>query len=334
MFSLFSTFISLLSALAAVISTAVYVLLIWWIDRYEKEPLKLLVIAFLWGAMPAVLAASVVETVFDAPLIALSPNHNQLLSASFIAPPVEEFLKALALLSIFYLARHEFDGVLDGIIYGSLVGFGFAMTENLFYFWGAGGDDLVAWSMLVLGRTVVFGFNHAMFTSFTGIGFGLARYAKSPLMRWGSILVGLVAAITVHSFHNLFLSLEDLCLISLASDWLGVLLVLVIIVLTWRREQSWIKTQLAGEVSSGVLSPSQFRAITSRWERFRHTWHLLGASGLSQARLWRKLASTATELAFKKHQRAVMGNERGNDATIVSLRTKLLCIRQRLGDES
>ena len=40
-----------LSFIASAVPTAVYVLLVWWIDRYEKEPLKLLACALLWGAI-------------------------------------------------------------------------------------------------------------------------------------------------------------------------------------------------------------------------------------------------------------------------------------------
>ncbi len=43
-------------------------------------------------------------------------------------------MKGLALVALFYLARQEFDGPLDGIVYGALIGFGFSMTENLLYF--------------------------------------------------------------------------------------------------------------------------------------------------------------------------------------------------------
>ncbi len=70
--------------------------------------------------------------------------------------------------------RHEFDGVLDGLIYGVLIGFGFAMTENFFYFIGAFDEGgFVNLTAVIILRSVVFGLNHAFYTSLTGIGFGL-----------------------------------------------------------------------------------------------------------------------------------------------------------------
>ena len=54
-------FIWLVAILGALIPTIVYVLLVWWLDRYEKEPLWLLALAFLWGAVPAAIFSILVE---------------------------------------------------------------------------------------------------------------------------------------------------------------------------------------------------------------------------------------------------------------------------------
>ena len=50
------------------------------------------------------------------------------------APIVEEFAKGLGVFIIFVIARRAFDGPIDGIVYGGLVGAGFAFTENIQYF--------------------------------------------------------------------------------------------------------------------------------------------------------------------------------------------------------
>ncbi len=54
--------------LAAAIPTTIYTLLLWWLDRYEKEPLPLILAAFLWGALPAIALAVFFELVLSAPL--------------------------------------------------------------------------------------------------------------------------------------------------------------------------------------------------------------------------------------------------------------------------
>jgi protease PrsW len=322
-----------LSVAAGIVPTAIYVLLIWWIDRYEKEPLKLLVAAFLWGALPAVFVAAILENLFDIPLGALSRQYSGLVSASFIAPPVEEVLKGLALLGLFWLVRREFDDVLDGVIYGSIVGFGFAMTENIFYFfnaWAKGGWG--SWSFVVMARALAFGLNHAMFTSFTGVGLGMARFEKSGGRRLLFILLGLTMATGAHFMHNFFLSAANACVLSFIVDWLGVFAVLVIVLLGLRRERLWMKVELADEVANGVLTQLQYETVVSRRSLLKHGWQLLGISGLSQVRLWRRLVVAATELAFKRYQQKSMGDEHGNGKTIAALRTSILHIRQQLGD--
>ena len=119
---------TLFAILAAAIPTAIYGMLVWWLDRYEKEPPWLIAAAFLWGSLPAIGLALLFELGLQIPL-ARSPIGPDL-AAWGLAPLVEEPVKALALVGLFLLARREFDGPLDGIVYGSLVGFGFSMTEN------------------------------------------------------------------------------------------------------------------------------------------------------------------------------------------------------------
>ncbi|MCB0097042.1 MAG: hypothetical protein KDE46_15040, partial [Caldilineaceae bacterium] len=47
----------IISLLAAIIPTAVYAALFYWADRYEREPMWLVMLAFWWGAIPAVVVS-------------------------------------------------------------------------------------------------------------------------------------------------------------------------------------------------------------------------------------------------------------------------------------
>jgi len=320
-----------LSIVVACVPTIIYVILIWRIDRYEREPKPLLAAAFLWGAVPAIVMSALIEMATDVPMVAISQGYGELVTSSLVAPPVEELAKGLALLGLFWLARGELDDVLDGIVYGSTIGFGFAMTENVFYFVGAwqqsGFGD---WSMVVFIRAVAFGLSHATFTALTGIGVGLARFQRPGPRRWLLIAAGLAAATVAHLLHNFFLSVTDLCLLSLFVDWAGVLVILAIILMAWHRERTWIRTHLVEEVSLGVLTQPQFQIIASRRSRLKRQWALLGLTGLSQARLWGQLMDAAVELAFKKHQATTIGHQEPTQATIEELRVKIIRIRKRL----
>jgi RsiW-degrading membrane proteinase PrsW (M82 family) len=320
----------LLSIVAGVVPTIAYVVLVWIVDRHEKEPIPLLATAFLWGAIPAVILSAAIEIAFDVPLAIFSQGYAEFVSTSVIAPVVEELFKGVALLSLYWFASREFDGLLDGIIYGSMIGLGFAMTENVFYFVGAWVDQgIQAWGMTVFFRAMAFGLNHAMYTAFTGIGFGLARHRRSRRERWALIALGLAAAILAHLLHNALVSAEDLCFLSLFVDWAGVLVVFIIVMWAWKRERKWIAVELADEVSRGTLTPLQYETSTSQRGRLRHG-KSLGMTHPDQMRLWRKLVANATELAFKKHQLNMAGADAKLSETIETLRARLLELRQQL----
>lgn len=326
-----------LSILIGLTTTTLYVALVWWLDRYEKEPLSLATAAFLWGAIPAILASLIMELLFDVPLAAMGEGlAYQLVSSSLIAPAVEEIVKAAALLGLFFLWRHEFDNVLDGIIYGALIGFGFAMTEDVLYSVASLGEGGWGdWGAVVFMRTILFGLNHSFFTALTGVGFGYARLTRERWKRWLSPLVGLGAAITFHAVHNLGSSLAEVScltiLFSLAADWGGVLVVAVIALVTARQEKQCIAAELRDEVVGGTLSAQEYQVIQSYQRRLATRWRALRAGDWQAWRQWGHLFQLATDLAFKKHQFRTLGDEKGNAARIVRLRGKVVTLRQKMG---
>jgi RsiW-degrading membrane proteinase PrsW (M82 family) len=308
--------------LAAVVPTLSYVLLFYWADRYEREPGWLAAVAFLWGAIPAIIVSLIAELVLGYPFMDETPNiRTELVESALFAPIIEELAKGLALLLIFRWARHEFDGVLDGLVYGALIGFGFAMTENLFYFLGAfmegGFADL---TVLFLLRVVLFGLNHSFYTALTGIGFGFAREASGQ-GRWLWPLAGLFAAILAHALHNFGASVADINAagfgISLLVAVGGLITLLLTVLLSWQRERGSLRTQLADEVGS-LLTEEEFRTLTGRWR------NPLRKRPADRARA-RRLQSLI-ELALRKDRLGRLGAEREPKlaAEIEALRSQLL----------
>ena len=124
-----------LSLIAALIPTLFFVGIVYWVDRYEKEPTWLLSATFLWGAIPSIVAAFILNAILTLPShYFLGQEVGEVVGASIVAPLVEESLKGLALVGILLFWHHELDSPLDGIIYGAMVGLGFAMVENVYYF--------------------------------------------------------------------------------------------------------------------------------------------------------------------------------------------------------
>ena len=175
-----------------------------WLDRYEPEPVRLLMVAFGWGALVATAAALVLQAIDQ--VVLGTPDDW---SAAIVAPITEEGAKGLFILLLLWFRRRVIDGVLDGIVYAGVVGVGFAFTENILYLAGAymGSDGLGAGGLgsatgLFVVRGIFSPFAHPLFTSFIGLGVGFAVVAKSGRWRFLAPLLGYLAAVVAHASWN------------------------------------------------------------------------------------------------------------------------------------
>lgn len=296
---------------------------VYWLDRYEKESKALLAGTFFWGVIIAGGGAFIINTVLGIGvyMVTNSDATTNFATASIIAPIVEETLKGLAVAVVFFLFRKEFDSVLDGIIYGSMVGLGFSAIENTLYIYRNGFLE-GGWSglfVLAFIRVILVGWMHACFTAFTGIGFALARVSKNVLIKFAAPILGLCIAIAVHAFHNTFGSvvggdgLESLGL-TIMADMVGYTFMVGMIIWMVVHERNIVKRQLLGEVSSGLISQAQYQKVLSPL-----TLTTAGLSGRATSKFYHLLG----ELAHKKNQLEKHGDEGGNTAIIDKLRMEL-----------
>jgi len=329
--------IGILLALAVgVLPMVIYALILWWFDRYEKEPLGLLIAAFLWGMVPAIIFSIIAELVLGLPIsYFVEPVAANLVGATVVAPIAEEIFKGLALLLLLLFFRREIDSPLDGIIYGGLVGFGFAAVENVFYFVGALVESgPVLFAFVTVFRAFLFGLNHALFTGLTGLGLALARTVPNWLVKVGAPVVGLLAGIAAHSIHNGSVAfgaeLYWPCLITFASDWGGVLILFAVIVWASLREQRWIVTFLTDEVERGTLSQEDYAVVCSYVRRVAARMNTLFSGDFG--RWWNlgRYYRLATELAFNKRRLTLFPAEKDTQAHIVQLRRQ---VKAMTGDE-
>jgi protease PrsW len=175
-----------------------------WLDRYEPEPRRLLVAAFLWGALVATTAALVVQALDQA-----VNQSSPVWSAVVIAPLTEEAGKGLFVLLLLYLRRHTIDGVIDGLVYAGLVGIGFAFTENILYYAGAYAGDaelgpggIGSATALFILRGVFSPFAHPLFTSAIGIAAGIAVTRRGPWLGFLVLPLGYGVAVLLHAAWN------------------------------------------------------------------------------------------------------------------------------------
>lgn len=306
--------------------------LVYWLDRYEKEPKLLLGAAFFWGVIIAAGGAFIINTVFGIGIFLATGNETltDFATTSIIAPIVEEFLKGLAVAIVFLLFRKEFDSILDGIIYAAMAALGFAAAENTFYIYSHGYEE-GGWGalwLLVFIRVILVGWQHPFYTSFTGIGFAASRLNRNPLVKFIAPIIGYVVAVSLHAFHNTFGGVlgsvvGDLggLAIGTLTDWFMWAVLLGFIIYMIVREQNVVRHQLVEEVKSGLISSSQYSRALSPW-----TMTTAGLSGRATGRFYQVLG----ELAHKKEQYSKLGDEYGNAAIITALRTELAALKPQV----
>jgi RsiW-degrading membrane proteinase PrsW (M82 family) len=284
-----------------------------WMDRWEPEPPRLLLIAFLWGACFATLAALILNTSAElATLPVLGEDTAATFSAVFVAPWVEEAMKGSFLIGLLIFRRREFDGVLDGVVYAGVVAAGFAFTENILYLGtafaegadtGQGGNVLATLVM----RGLFSPFAHPLFTAMLGIGLGVATNTRSMAVRLLAPVGGYLLAVFLHALWNGSASIADGS--ALVPVYLLVMLPVFVFVLLLalyqrRREQRIIAAELPGFVAAGWVAPSEVRLLQSLAGRRGWLRAVRRRSGPEVAKLVAEYQAAVTELAILRHRRA------------------------------
>lgn len=190
--------------LAAAIPALCFTLAVVWIDRDDPEPALALGAALFAGAVVASFASQTVNAhLLEWAGRLTSAADARPLAGGFGAPIVEELAKATVLVVLIALGGGILGGTRDGIVYGALVGIGFAFTENVVYLTFAvlqGGPAGLLRGVYV--RALLGGGNHAAFTATTGAALGWAWGRRRPGGMWLVPMLGLAFAMLQHVVWN------------------------------------------------------------------------------------------------------------------------------------
>ena len=316
----------LLALTVAVIPLGIVIPAFMWLDRFEAEPTRYLVGAFLWGALVATLLAAVFNTSAIVVLrSATDPDAALATTAVLVAPVVEEGLKGLLVLLVWLLLRREFDGLTDGMVYAGVCAAGYAFTENIQYLaeaYTTGGNE--ALTATFVARCLFSPFAHPMFTVLTGIGIGIAATSRSWAVRLLAPLGGYVLAVLAHGLWNL----------GAVSGGSGLVVVYVLVevpiflafvgFVVWvrRREGRLIGTFLRPYADAGWVSPGEVTMLSSmRRRREARMWARANAGrrGLAAMRAFQDTASEIALLRRRMHHDAA-------DAHAVEEERRLLAV--------
>jgi protease PrsW len=301
--------------------------LVYWMDRYEKEPRILLGFAFFWGAVVAAGVAFLINSLLGAGIYVFTGSEmaSELTTGTLIAPIVEETLKGLAVLLVFLIFYEEFDSILDGIVYAAITALGFAATENAFYIYhyGYAANGYSGLLALAFIRIILVGWQHPFYTAFLGIGLAVARLNPGLRIKLLALLAGWLAAVLTHSLHNTLAHLLPRgagWAVGTLVDWSGWLIMLIFILYIIGRERAMVTTYVREEVELGIITPLQYRTACSAWSQSAAR---TGSFFRGNYAATRRFYQVCGEISHKKHQLANLGDERGNTRTIETLREEL-----------
>jgi protease PrsW len=295
----------ILAALLAALPVGPLVGCFMWLDRYEPEPRSLLVGGLLWGAFVATAAALVFQG------IGLAEGATNEQSLSFLAPVTEEATKGAFLVLLLWWRRHELDGVLDGIVYAGMVGIGFAFTENILYLAaayngsdGVGPGGAVGITTTFVIRCLLSPFAHPLFTTFIGIGVGLAVSSRKPEVRILAPIGGYVLAVAAHGLWNG-------STIFGTQGFFGVYLVLMVpafvglVVLgTWARrsEARMLTAALSDAAQRGLVPATDIGWVVDLRARRAARRHAKQHAGRDAETAMRDYQQAAIELGYLHHR--------------------------------
>jgi len=185
--------------------------LIYNLDEHDKEPLWLLAIAFILGAVNLHLDINILEY-----LLSSKDVQNNFLSVGIEALTVsstEEILKFLVVMLIIYPNKY-FDEPFDGIVYSVFVGMGFATAENLTFV-------LQGSASLALMRMLSAVPAHFVFAVIMGYYLGKAKSNKKSQLLF--IVLSILIPIIFHALYDYFLFIDFI-----QGIWIGGIITLVI----------------------------------------------------------------------------------------------------------
>mgnify|MGYP001190359072 CR=1 FL=1 len=193
----------LLSMLAAAIAPVLALLAyFYWKDRYDAEPLSMVVRLFFTGVL-VVLPAMIVQRG-----LTLSLGDSPFTFSFVISAGVEELLKFFVLYHMVF-NHAEFDEPYDGIVYATSISLGFATLENVLY---AFLEPTTFGTLLVRALLPVSG--HALFGVFMGYSLGRAKFSAGKQRKyhlWMAILLPL-------AWHGIY----DFMMMTVSPDWLWI----------------------------------------------------------------------------------------------------------------
>lgn len=196
--------VGVIIVLLSLLPLSVIIGMVLWFDRWKPQPKLILGLCVLWGAVASVIIVFITQLTSIYALGAFGIDASgDVVGAVVMAPIFEEGAKGIFLVALVLGARKYFEGPLDGWMYGTLIGAGFAFTENLLYL-GSAYDDYQSQGLILTFamRCVVSPLLHSTFTGMAGIAIGLAARRGSWWLTALMWIPGYIVGAFLHGLWN------------------------------------------------------------------------------------------------------------------------------------
>ncbi|BCY05047.1 PrsW family intramembrane metalloprotease [Actinoplanes sp. L3-i22] len=285
------------------------------LDFLEREPSGLLAVAFAWGALVATSVSIPGSTALENLIAKLgSPGLAADWGAALAGPTVEEIAKTLGVVAIVLIARSQVNSVLDGVVYGALVGLGFQIVEDIVFAIGAvalagQGDEVQPVVTTFLVRGFLAGvWSHTLFGALAGAGIGylVVSTDRGWPRRIGMAGLALFGAWASHVLWNSPLFREGLgngavaLLAVLAFKGLPpLLLILWLVRRAHDREAEYYVARLQSLDDPEVITEGELRALGSGSRRAAARRHAADQAGRKAKATVRRLQRAQARLAVE-----------------------------------
>jgi RsiW-degrading membrane proteinase PrsW (M82 family) len=270
-----------------------------WLDRWEPEPPRLLVFAFLWGASVAVIVSVVVGLFIESAITHGASEDVSWVSVAVAGPLVEEAAKGLFLLLMMTgRRRNELNSLTDCLVYAGLVGAGFAWLEDILYI--GGGESLGESLLTAAMRLVMAPFAHSLFTTMFGLGVYFALHRHRSAAKAACLLIGYLGAVVMHGLWNGSSLLGIGWYFGVYAFWMVPIFALAIwlAVHSRRREQQVVAAKLPGMVQAGLVTPNEATWLGSIRTRKQAIGEATRIGGRPAGDTVKRFAAQVVELAF------------------------------------
>jgi protease PrsW len=204
----------MIALIIAVIPSIIIAFYIYFRDKYEKEPIGLLLKGLFYGTI-IIIPVIAIEHFFGLFTIYFFGLYKTFYDSFIIAGFTEEGIKYLAVILLIW-KNENFNEKFDGIVYAVFVSIGFATVENLLYVFS---QDALQTGLLRAFTAVPF---HAINGVIMGFYLGMAKFQTSRNRFY--LMLALLLPVLFHGFY-------DFCIMS--GKPLGLLIWLPFLISLW-----------------------------------------------------------------------------------------------------